>query len=382
MNKEYSCVAKTLSGLEPILADELLALQATDVKQLKRAVSFTCDKKTLYRVNLCSRFAISVLVEWADFWARDENNFYEQVKKINWEDVLSVEKTFMITATIGQSKVFTHSQYMGLKTKDAIADYFMEKFGKRPDVNTLDPDVKINVYIRGNKVILSLDSSGEPLFKRGYRSETGYAPINEVLAAGIIELSGWDRQQTFYDPMCGSGTFLVEAALMAHNVPPGMKRRFGFQNWINYSSGLWDQVFKEETANVTDAQVQIIGSDKDGKVLDKARENIAAAFVEDSVRVSRKDFFATEWQKDEMPHIIMNPPYDKRLREKDAIAFYKQIGDTLKFNYPGAEAWILSANLNAMKFVGLRPNTTIQLYNGPLECKLCQYKLYKGSKKD
>lgn len=381
MKHEQNCVAKTFAGLETILADELTALQAKNVKVLNRAVSFSCNKETLYRINLRSRFAISVLVEWANFWARDEENFYKEMKKVNWDDFLSTEKTFMIRTNVMNSKTFTHSQYIGLKAKDAIADFFFEKYQKRPDVNTDDPDVKIHVYINGNKVSVSLNSSGEPLFKRGYRITTGYAPINEVLAAGMIELSGWDGQQVFYDPMCGSGTILIEAAMKAHNIPPGMKRRFGFQTWLNYSPPLWEKVFKEETQKITDSEVTIYGSDKDGKVLQSARENISAAFVEDSVRVSRKNFFQEEWTKDEMPFMVFNPPYDKRLQNKDVVQFYKTIGDTLKFKYAGAEAWIISAHLDAMKRIGLRPSKKLKLYNGPLECRFCQYKLYKGSRK-
>lgn len=379
--KHYSCIAKTFFGLEQILADELTALQCTKIKVLNRAVAFTCDKKTLYRVNLRSRFAISVLVDWADFYARDEDNFYKQMLKINWDDVLNIEKTFMIRTNIARSDVFQNSQFMGLRAKDAIADFFMTKYGKRPDVDTVDPDVKIHVYINGNKVFVSLNSSGESLFKRGYRVAMSQAPINEVLAAGIIELSGWQANKTFYDPMCGSGTFLIEAAMKAHNIPPGMKRRFGFQNWMNYTPELWDVVYKEEVEKITDSSVKIIGSDNDRKVLEMARENISAAFLEDSILVSKKDFFEKEWAKSEMPFLVFNPPYDKRLKESEIIEFYKKIGDTLKFNYPGTQAWIISSNLDAMKHIGLRPSKKIKLFNGPLECRLGKYEMYKGSRK-
>lgn len=382
LQKTYNCIAKTFFGLEEILADELAVLQCNNIQVLNRAVKFTCDKKTLYRVNLRTRLAISILVEWENFWARDEENFYKKIKQIEWDHVLSPEKTFMIKTTIPRSKVFKHSQFAGLKAKDAIADYFTEKHGKRPDVDTVDPDVKIQVYINGNKCSVSLDSSGEPLFKRGYRVNTGSAPINEVLAAGIIELSGWTPNQIFYDPMCGSGTFLIEAAMKAHNIPAGMKRRFGFQNWMNYTPGLWEQVFKEETEKVTDLQVQILGSDRNARVLEVARENISEAFLEDSIRVSKKDFFDAEWSKEDMPFIIFNPPYDKRLREKDVVDFYKKIGDKLKFGYPGTEAWIISSQVEAMKFIGLRPSKKLKLFNGPLECKLMQFEMYKGSRRE
>jgi len=380
MHKKNLYVAKTLFGFENILADELNSLNCSDVKVLNRAVTFSGDKKTLYRVNLRSRLSLNILMEWANFWTRNEDDFYKQVKKLPWNEVLSPEKTFMIKTNIPKSKVFQHSQFIGLRAKDAIADYFTESMGKRPNVDTVDPDVKIQVYINGNKCSISLDSSGEALFKRGYRTNTGFAPINEVLAAGIIALSGWHGQTTFYDPMCGSGTFLIEAAMIAHNIPPGMKRRFGFQNWINYTPALWQQVFKEESEKVTDTQIDIIGSDTKQVNLEIARENITNAFLEDSIRVSKKDFFTSEWNKNEPPHMVFNPPYNKRLEENDVIAFYKKIGDTLKFGYSGAEAWIISANVDAMKFIGLRPSKKIKLFNGPLECKLQQYKMYRGSK--
>jgi len=380
MTKTYTCIAKTFFGLEAILADELTGLQCTEIHVLNRAVKFTCDKKTLYRVNLRSRFAISILVEWANFWARNEEDLYKKVKSIEWEHILSPAKTFMIKTTIPDSEVFRHSQFIGLKAKDAIADYFTEKEGKRPDVDTIDPDVKIQLHINGNKCSISLDSSGEPLFKRGYRINGGKAPINEVLAAGMIQLSGWKPNQTFYDPMCGSGTFLIEAAMIAHNIAPGMKRRFGFQNWINYTPALWEQVFKEETEKVTDSGVKIYGSDKIETVLGFARDNISSAFLEDSIIVSKKNFFTAEWEKDELPFIMFNPPYNKRLSEDDVIGFFKKIGDTLKFNYPGTEAWVISSEFELMKFIGLRPSRKIKLFNGPLECRVMKFEMYKGKK--
>lgn len=380
--KKYTCVAKTMLGLEDILADELEALNCSDVQVLNRAVSFTCDKATLYRVNLRSRFAISILVEWANFWARDEENYYKQIKRLNWDSLLSPDRTFMIQANIVRTKIFSHSQFMALKAKDAIVDFFQEKYGKRPSVDTVEPSLKINIHINGNKVSISLNSSGEPLFKRGYRVSMTRAPINEVLAAGIIELSGWNGQQPFYDPMCGSGTFLVEAGIKAHNIPPGMKRRFGFQKWLNYTPALWDSIYKEEVDKITDSNVRIYGSDKDAKAIEFCRNNIESSFLEDSLITSRKDFFKYDWDKDEMPFLIMNPPYDKRLRENDVIDFYKKIGDKLKFSYAGTQAWIISSNIQAMKFIGLRPSKRIKLFNGPLECRLCQYEMYSGSKKN
>ncbi len=380
--RNIKCVAKTLYGLENILAAEIGELKGQNIQILNRAVQFETDKAGLYRLNLCSRLALSILVDVAQFWARDEQNFYKQLKKIQWEDILSVDKSFMINTTIPRSKIFTHSQYIGLKAKDAIADYFTEKFGRRPNVDTQNPDVKINLYINGNKCSVSLDSSGEPLFKRGYRVATGPAPLNEVLAAGIIKLSGWHGQQPFYDPMCGSGTLLIEAAMIAHNIPPGMKRRFGFQNWVNYDAQLWDYVFKTEADKVTDNKVSITGSDKDSSVLDKARENIASAFLEDTISVKRQDFFQSEWTKADPPFIVINPPYNKRLQQDQVTAFYQRIGQTLKFNYSGGEAWIISSELRALKHIGLRPTKKIKLINGALECQLNQYLLFKGKRAD
>lgn len=368
-------------GLENVLSDELEDCGAEDVTILNRAVSFIADKVILYKVNLRSRTAISILVEQASFWLKNEDDLYKKVKQVNWGHLLNINKTFMVRATVN-STLFTNSQFVAYRTKDAIADWFMDDQGKRPNVDTKNPDLKIQIHISDRKCTISLDSSGDPLFKRGYRQSRVIAPINESLAAGILLLAGWNGQCPLLDPMCGSGTFLIEAAMIAHNIPPGMKRRFGFQNWLNYDAELWDSIFKEEVAKITDNNVQILGYDRDQEALQSARENVTTAFVEDSITLKKQDFFESEWFKEEKPWIFMNPPYDERLQEDDVIQFYKDIGNQLKFNYSGAEAWIISSNLRALKYVGLRPSKKIKLFNGPLECRLNNFQMYRGSKKD
>jgi len=381
MQKTYNCVAKTMFGLENVLADELEEYGAENVQILNRAVSFDANKATLYRVNLRSRTAISVLVEQVSFWMKHEDDLYKKIKQINWGNLLSVEKTFMIRATVN-SRMFSHSQFVAYRAKDAIADWFMEDRDRRPNVDTKNPDLKIQVHISDRKCTISLDSSGDPLFKRGYRQSRVLAPINESLAAGILLLAGWTGNRPLLDPMCGSGTFLIEAGMIAHNIPPGMKRRFGFQSWINYDPDLWDMVFKEEVAKITDSPVKIFGYDRDQEALASARDNVTTAFLEDSIVLKKQDFFESEWEREEKPLIVMNPPYDERLQEEDVIHFYKQIGNQLKFQYTGAEAWIISSNLHALKHVGLRPTKKVKMYNGPLECKLNYYQMYRGSKKE
>jgi len=374
------CLAKTLYGLEDVLAEELSTMGMQNVRTLNRAVSFTTNWYGLYQSNVACRTALAILVEVATFPCHSEEQLYQSIKNIDWEDFLTIDQKFMVRATLNHSTI-QHSQYAALKVKDAIVDQFREKIGSRPDVDTRDADLHIGVHISNNKCTLSLDSSGQSLFKRGYRKQTGIAPINECLAAGIIDLIGFKGERDFYDPMCGSGTFLIEAAIKAHNAPSGMRREFGFQNWMNYDKSLFAKVIDKEANSVTDIQCKISGADLDREVLNAARANITSAFMEDSIVVGKKDFFNSEVNLKENTLVVFNPPYDKRLSQVDVHDYYSRIGDTLKRNYKGCEVWIISAHLDALKHVGLKASKKIKLFNGPLEARLQQYFLYSGSRK-
>lgn len=376
-------IVKTLHGLEEVLAQEIRDLGGENVQLLKRAVSFEGNKRLLYRANLELRTALRVLVHMKDFIAKSPEELYKKIKRIDWLDYLDVDKTFAIDAT-ASSSIFRHSKYAALKTKDAIADYFRQKTGRRPDVHVDYPNLRINIHINEDKCSLSLDSSGDSLHKRGYRANTLDAPINEVLAAGMILLSGWRGDSTFIDPMCGSGTLLIEAALIANNIPPQLHRKetLGFTRWKNYDAKLWAAVIEQAKANMQPQQCQILGYDKDRRAVRITEQNIFSAYLDSShIQVARSTF-----EKLEPPPppgvVIMNPPYDERLEQEEVDEFYKMIGDVLKQRFAGYEAWIISSNMEAMKFVGLRPSQKVTLYNGALECKFQGYEMYEGSKEN
>ncbi len=376
-------IVKTLHGLEEVLAQEIRDLGGADVQLLKRAVSFEGDKRLLYRANLELHTALRVLVHMKDFIAKTPEELYKKIRRIEWLDYLDVDQTFAIDAT-ATSGIFRHSKYAALKVKDAVADYFRQKTGRRPDVNVDYPHLRINLHINEDKCSLSLDSSGDSLHKRGYRANTLEAPLNEVLAAGMILLSGWRGDSTFVDPMCGSGTLLIEAALIANNIPPQLHRKetFGFTRWNNYDAKLWADVIEQAKANIHPQQCEIVGFDKDRRAVRITEQNIFSAYLDSShIKVARSAF-----EKLEPPPppgvILMNPPYDERLEQQEIDEFYKMIGDVLKQQFAGYEAWIISSNMEAMKFIGLRPSRRITLYNGALECKFQGYEMYEGSKEN
>ena len=373
-------IAKTLFGFESILAKELLDLGAMDIKEGNRMVSFVGDKGFMYKANLCLRTAIKVLKPYESFKANSEQELYDNIKKIPWEKFLDVEGSLAIDSAV-HSDIFTHSQYVALKSKDAIVDRFREKFGKRPDVDLDFPDLRINIHIENNFCNVSFDSSGESLHKRGYRTATNIAPINEVLAAGMLLMSGWDGQCDFLDPMCGSGTIPIEAAMIACNIPPNLNRKeFAFEKWNDWDEDLYEKIEASAMKKVRDFHFKIRGYDKAPSAVMKAKDNVSNANLGDFIEIEQKSFFESVKQNEGYLHMLFNPPYGERL-EIDIEDFYGKIGDTLKQGYPGTHAWFIATNFEAIKSVGLRASRKIKLYNGPLEGRLLKYVLYEGSKK-
>lgn len=372
--------ATTYAGLEALLAQELKDLGAQEVEIGTRAVNFKGDKALMYRANYCSRTAIRILKPIAEFSISNETDYYREISRIKWSEYLGLDKTFAIDATLSKSKM-THSQYAALKAKDAIVDQFNRKYGKRPDVETRFPDLRINIYMHDNHCIVSLDSSSVSLHKRGYRRETGAAPLNEVLAAGMILLSGWDKKSHFIDPMCGSGTLLIEAAMIANNIPAGYYRKYyGFVQWDDFDKNLWEQV-KEEAMQLEDEfEFEIIGNDMDPEVLHKALRNIQHAKLQYDISLREGDMANLKPPKGK-GMVIVNPPYGERLQIRDTIELYKKMGDTFKKSFSGYEAWVISSDLIALKNLGLHPTKKMTLYNGALECKYERFELYQGSKK-
>ena len=370
---------KTFFGLEEILAEELRKLGGTNVEVKNRAVNCEGDLGFLYKINYSARTALKILVPVLTFKAWDVDRFYDKLFSFPWDDYMTVDQTFAIDTTI-YSERFNHSQFISLKMKDAIADYFNFKFRKRPSVDTQNPDVKFHLHIDRELVTISLDSSGDPLFKRGYRKEQGEAPINEVLASGMLQLAGWDGKGNFLDPMCGSGTLLIEAAMIAMDLPAQIfRKKFGFQNWLNYDAELFQQIKEVRVNRVKEFTGKIVGYDLDSNMLHASRINIEAAEMEDVIEVREQDFF--ESKKELFPLLmVFNPPYDERIEINDD-EFYKKIGDTFKKSYPNTLAWLISSDLDTMKKVGLRPSRRIKLYNGKLECRFLQFEMYEGTKK-
>ena len=376
----YRMIAKTLFGFESILAKELLDLGAMDIKEGNRMVSFVGDKGFMYKANLCLRTAIKVLKPYEGFKANSEQELYDNIKKLPWEKFLDVEGSLAIDSAV-HSDIFTHSQYVALKSKDAIVDRFREKFGKRPDVDLDFPDLRINIHIENNFCNVSFDSSGDSLHKRGYRTATNIAPINEVLAAGMLLMSGWDGQCDFLDPMCGSGTIPIEAAMIACNIPPNLNRKeFAFEKWNDWDEDLYEKIEASALKKVRDFHFKIRGYDKAPSAVMKAKDNVTNANLSDFIEIEQKSFFESVKQNEGYLHMLFNPPYGERL-EIDIENFYGKIGDTLKQGYPGTHAWFIATNFEAIKSVGLRASRKIKLYNGPLEGRLLKYVLYEGSKK-
>ncbi len=374
-------VAKTLFGFEDILAKELTQLGAIEVETGVRNVSFVGDKGFMYKANLGLRTAIKILKPIKTFKVNREDDLYKNVKNMKWENYLKATGSLAVDATVHNS-VFTHSQYTALKTKDAIVDRFRENDGVRPDVDLRFPDVKINVHIDRERCTISLDTSGESLHRRGYKTATNIAPINEVLAAGLIMMSGWDGQTDFMDPMCGSGTMLAEAAMIACNIPPNlMRKEFAFERWSDWDVELFEKIEESLLKKTRDFHHKIIGYDKSPSAIAKATENIKNAHLDEFVHIQHEDFFKTQKSGSDKLHMVFNPPYGERLENLNVEEFYGDIGTTLKHGYPNTNAWLITSNLEALKFVGLRPSRKIKVFNAKLEARLVKYEMYEGSKK-
>ena len=405
LSSTYKMLAKTFKGLEEVLAQELIELGANDVLIERRAVSFMGDKALLYRANFCLRTAIRILVEIAKPQrlaisknTKPEDALYEAVKAIDWSKYMTAETTFAIDATV-YSETFRNSRFVTYRVKDAIADYWQEKAGKRPNVKVSDPDLLVNVHIANETVTVSLDSSGESLHKRGYRVATTEAPINEVLAAGMLLIAGWKGQSDFYDPMCGSGTLPIEAALIARNIAPGVFRKsFAFEKWLDFDAELWSDIYNDDSRE-REFDHTIYGSDASFYAIQQATKNVKSAGVAKDVelrqirleelRVESLELREVESRKTaslkvESEKIVMiNPPYGERLASnKDMEDLYGKIGTALKHQFAGATAWIISSNEAAMKCIGLKPSKKMRLLNGELDCQFNKYELFNGKRND
>ncbi|SDE80042.1 putative N6-adenine-specific DNA methylase [Ulvibacter litoralis] len=374
-------VAKTLFGMEELLAQELRQLGASNVELGTRMVSFEGDTGFMYKANLCCRTAIKILKPITSFNVFKEEDLYEKVYNINWEDYMDVDGSLAVNATVF-SDYFTHSQYIALKTKDAIVDRFRDKEGRRPDVDLDHPTLRINVHIDRNICTISLDSSGESLHKRGYKVANTVAPISEVLAAGLIMLSGWDGNSDFLDPMCGSGTILTEAAMIACRIPPNLNRdEFGFETWPDFDVDLYEVIEASALKKIREFHFKMYGFDTDDEAVRKAKENVKSANLDEFITITKQDFFESEKERERPMHLLFNPPYDERLSISNVEEFYGKIGTTLKHKYPGSQAWMITSNMEALKCVGLRPSRKIKVFNGKLESKFVKYEMYAGSKK-
>ncbi len=377
--KQLPYIATTLYGLEGILTNELHELGAEEIFSMNRAVGFNGSQAILYKINIGSRTAMRVLKNIISFKVNSTDDLYKSIYNISWEDHFSLKNSFMINSSVNSSR-FTHSHYVSQKVKDGIVDHFRKITSLRPSVNTENPDIVINIHINNDMVDVALDSSGEPLFKRGYRASQYIAPLNEVLAAGMLKIAGWNGIGNFVDPMCGSGTIPIEAGLMARNIPPGIFRtKFGFMNWKDYDETLFTRL-KESMFNLTEFKGSISAADISREAINLTKRNLRKALLDDIIDVQNKDFNSFN-PPEGGGLIIINPPYGERLREEEIENFYKEIGDTLKKKYSGFEAWILSSNISALKFIGLHPEKKYELLNGSLKCKFQKYSIYEGSKK-
>jgi putative N6-adenine-specific DNA methylase len=382
---EFTMLAKTFKGLEQVLAGELVQLGANNVQVERRAVSFTGDLRMLYTANMCLRTASRVLVPIASFKAKNTDDIYAQVKALDWSQYMTLKTTFQIDATV-YSDFFRHSQFVTYRVKDAIVDYWMEKDNARPSVKLEGADLYLNVHIAADRVTLSLDSSGESLHKRGYRVANTQAPINEALAAGMLLLAGWNGQSDFYDPMCGSGTLLIEAALIARNIAPGVYRQgFAFEKWANFDADLWEDVYNDDSRE-REFTHKIYGSDAGYYAAQAAQKNIHSAGLQRDIEVRQVRIqelrLADTANNTEGALVMINPPYGERLsQDKDVLRLYQDMGTALKHQFSGSTAWVISSNEEALKCIGLRPAKRIHLVNGDLECLFNQYILFKGDRK-
>ncbi|MFO7880433.1 MAG: THUMP domain-containing class I SAM-dependent RNA methyltransferase [Bacteroidota bacterium] len=377
---DYPMLAKTLYNLEDQLSQELKELGAGNIVKRNRAVSFTGDKRLMYEANLKLRTALSILKPIEKFFAFDPDRLYRRAKHIEWDQYFSADKTILIDS-VSFGKNFPHSQFAALRLKDSIADYFMAKYKRRPSVDKQNPDVRINLHIVDKQCRISLDSSGQTLDKRGYRTEHTEAPMNEVLAAGLLMASNATEKDHIHDPMCGSGTIAIEAAMMAADIAPGFNRHFSFEHWSDFDTDLLHELKAEARRQQHKPKIKITASDLDMRAVEVTLRNATRAKVDKYMDIKNMDFFQS-YPKAENGLLIMNPPYGERLEKDEQMPeFYKKIGDHLKQHYAGWEARVFSGNLHAIKLFGLKPSEKQKFYNGALECRLHRYDLYSGSKK-
>ena len=376
MQESFELIAKTFQGLEEVLAQELIELGANDVQIGRRMVSFSGNQEMMYRANFCLRTAVRVLKPISHFRARNADDVYKAVKEIEWKDILDLDTSFVVDTTV-YSTEFRNSKFVAYKVKDAIVDYFMEREGKRPNISVANPDLRLNIHIAEENCTLSLDSSGESLHLRGYRTATVEAPINEVLAAALIKMSGWKFDCDLIDPFCGSGTILVEAALMARNIYPGVfRQKFGFENWKDFNPELLSSIF-EDDSNERTFEHHIVGSDINLRAVEAALANAKAAGVADLITVEQREI--RDFKKPEMPAVLItNPPYGERLRPEDLSDIYRTLGEKLKREFQGGEAWIISSREELFDSMRLRPSFKVPLQNGSLDCELRKYVTFEG----
>lgn len=380
MSKQFAMIAKTFQGLEEVLAEELIALGANDIEIGRRMVSFSGDKEMMYRANFCLRTAIRILKPIKQFVAKNADEVYDQIKAIEWDEILNPDKTFAIDSVVFSNE-FRHSKFVAYRVKDAIVDYFKENCGKRPSVRINRPDVLLNIHIAETKCTLSLDSSGESLHRRGYRQEAVEAPLNEVLAAGIILKTGWKGECDLIDPMCGSGTIPIEAALIARNIAPGIFRKeFAFEKWVDYDDEMYNRIYNDDSQE-REFEHHIFGYDNSPSAIDIATYNVKAAGVSKDTIIKLQPIQQLEQPKNKAI-MITNPPYGERISTENLLGLYEVIGERLKHAFAGYEAWILSYRKECFDKIGLRQSERIPLYNGALECELRKYDIFDGKMKE
>ena len=381
MSDNFKMIAKTFYGFEEILSEELLKLGAQKIIKGNRNVSFYGDKGFMYKSNISLRTALKIIKPIKEFKFKDIDEYYKKIYEIKWEDYLDFNSSFLINSVVFNSKIFNNSKFTSLKAKDAIVDRFRNKFKNRPSINSFNPELKIEIHVNRNFCTISLDSSGESLHKRGYKKYNSAAPLNEVLAAGIILMSAWDKKSDLLDPMCGTGTFLIEAAMIARNIAPNLNRlAFAFEKWKDWDNELFETIEESVKSKEIEFEHKLYGFDISSAMIKKAEKNIEISDLGVDIEIVKKDFLTSIKTDNDKLHVLINPPYDKRI-SADVNQLYKKIGDTLKNNYLYSDVWIITANLEAIKSIGLKSSKKIKLFNANLESRLLNYKIYPGSKK-
>ena len=382
MSDNFKMIAKTFYGFEEILSEELLKLGAQKIIKGNRNVSFYGDKGFMYKSNISLRTALKIIKPIKEFKFKDIDEYYKKIYEIKWEDYLDFNSSFLINSVVFNSKIFNNSKFTSLKAKDAIVDRFRNKFKNRPSINSFNPELKIEIHVNRNFCTISLDSSGESLHKRGYKQYNSAAPLNEVLAAGIILMSAWDKKSDLLDPMCGTGTFLIEAAMIARNIAPNLNRMaFAFEKWKDWDNELFEKIEESVKSKEIEFENKLYGFDISSAMIKKAEKNIEISDLGVDIEIVKKDFLTSIKTDNDKLHVLINPPYDKRI-SADVNQLYKKIGDTLKNNYLYSDVWIITANLEAVKSIGLKSSKKIKLFNANLESRLLNYKIYPGSKKN